>query len=49
MSTRKRSLSPHQKQMRFLTCLFGAVMVLTVIALLLLMNINSFRPAAHLP
>lgn len=35
--------------MRFMTCLFGAMIVVTVIALLLLLNINTFHPAAHLP
>ena len=38
MATRKRSLSPHQKQMRFLTCFFGALMVITVAALLWFFN-----------
>ena len=38
MTKRKIILSPHQKHMRFLTCLFGAVMVLSAIVLLLLCN-----------
>jgi hypothetical protein len=34
----KRRLSPHQKQIRFLTVFFGAIMVGTVIALLVFFN-----------
>jgi len=48
MSSRKRSLSAHQKQMRFLTFLFAAVAVLAVTGLLLLLNIAS-HPATRLP
>jgi hypothetical protein len=38
MMQRKRSLSAHQKQMRFLTFLFGALMVLAATGLLWLFN-----------
>jgi predicted lipid-binding transport protein (Tim44 family) len=34
----KRKPSPHQKQMRFFTVLFGAIMIGLLIGLLLLLN-----------
>jgi len=47
MATRKRSLSPHQKQMRFMTCLFGTLMVLTAAALIWFFN--TLGQGAHHP
>jgi hypothetical protein len=34
----KRRLSPHQKQIRFLTVLFGTILIGVVIALLVFFN-----------
>jgi len=51
MTKRKIILSPHQKHMRFLTYLLGAVMVLSATALLLLCNsltlATRFGPKFH--
>ena len=38
MSTRKQILTPHQKQMRFLTFFFGAIVVLIGTGFLLFLN-----------
>jgi hypothetical protein len=38
MTRHKQILTPHQRQMRFLTCFFGTMMVLTAIGLIWLFN-----------
>ncbi|HEV2693637.1 MAG TPA: hypothetical protein VG347_12160 [Verrucomicrobiae bacterium] len=38
MTKQKQFLTPHQKQMRFLTYFFGAVMVITATGILWLVN-----------
>ena len=47
MNTRKQILSPHQKQMRFLTCFFGAIVVLSAAVFLLLLNRGSLVAMAR--
>ncbi|MDR3457075.1 MAG: hypothetical protein P4N60_06485 [Verrucomicrobiae bacterium] len=47
MTRRKQILTPHQKQMRFLTCFFGAVMVLSATGLLWLFNTLSLVGRIH--
>ncbi len=34
----KRQPSPHQKQMRFMTILFGALIILVLVVLMLVLN-----------
>lgn len=34
----KRKPTPHQKQIRFFTCFFGAVLILLAVALMWLLN-----------
>ncbi|HSY17336.1 MAG TPA: hypothetical protein VK815_03340 [Candidatus Acidoferrales bacterium] len=47
MARHKQTLTPYQKQIRFLTCFFGVLMVLTATGLIWLFNTLGVVGRAH--
>jgi len=47
MAKRKQTLTPYQKQIRFLTCFFGTLMVLAATGLIWLFNTFSAVGRVH--
>jgi hypothetical protein len=47
MTRHKRMLTPHEKQMRFITCFLGTMIVLTVVGLIWFINSLSLTGHAH--